>query len=160
MAGSVPRINKDAHPTAAAPMPASDTREQVAALCFKETPEGRKVLLVTSRDTGRWIVPKGWPVKGKDGPGSALQEAWEEAGAAGKMKPVCIGVYGYRKQMGDDDDLPCMVNVFPLKVKKLADDFPERKERRRKWFSLKKAAKKVDEPELAEIISRFDATSL
>lgn len=90
---------------------------------------------------------------------AAEQEAWEEAGVTGKLKPVCLGIYGYAKQT-EDGDLPCMVAVFPLKVKKVAQDFPEIEERRRKWFSLKKAAQKVDEPELAKIIANFDPNAI
>jgi hypothetical protein len=59
-------------------------RLQVAALCYKQAndTDDKEILLVTSRDTGRWIIPKGWPIDGKNASEAALQEAWEEAGRA------------------------------------------------------------------------------
>ena len=65
------------------PMLKRPNRLQVAALCYRTGADGKEVLMITSRGTGRWIIPKGWPVEGKDGPASALQEAWEEAGVKG-----------------------------------------------------------------------------
>ncbi|HBR36028.1 MAG TPA: NUDIX hydrolase, partial [Sulfitobacter pontiacus] len=73
-------------------------RIQVAALCYRETPEGKEVLMITSRDTGRWIVPKGWPIDGLDGAGAALREAWEEAGVSkADIESEPIGYYDYDK---------------------------------------------------------------
>jgi ADP-ribose pyrophosphatase YjhB (NUDIX family) len=39
------------------------------------------VLLVTSRETGRWIIPKGGPIKGFKPAKTAAREAYEDAGA-------------------------------------------------------------------------------
>ena len=139
-----------------AAMPSPDRREQVAALCFKETPEGRKVLLITSRDTGRWIVPKGWPIKGKDGPGSALQEAWEEAGVSkADIEEEPIGVYEYRKGMSDGDSVPVEATVYKTHVHALKERYPEVDERERAWFPPEEAANLVDEPDLKTILLRF-----
>ncbi len=130
---------------------------QVAALCYRKTKTGDKeILLITSRDTGRWILPKGWPMKGKDDPDAARQEAWEEAGVSeGKVKPDPLGSYKYRKRRDGAPDIACKTAVFPLKVIELTEDFPESDERERRWVSPKKAAKMVDEPELKEILRDF-----
>lgn len=135
-------------------------RTQYAALCYRVVHERTQVLLITSRDTGRWIIPKGWPKKKLEGAEVAAEEAYEEAGVEGRVSDQIIGIYSYTKQLEKGDGLPCMVSVYPLRVKKLLDDFPERKERRRKWFSLKKAASRVHEPELAEILLHFDPAAL
>lgn len=138
-----------------------EVRTQFAALCFR-VQEGRtQVLLVTSRNSKRWIIPKGWPIEDNTPAEAAATEAFEEAGVEGKTFNICLGLYSYTKFMGkDDDDLPCAVSVFPVKVQKVHKDWPEAGERSRKWFTLKKAASLVREPELRKIIKNFDAALL
>jgi 8-oxo-dGTP pyrophosphatase MutT (NUDIX family) len=128
------------------------TSTQVAALCWRRHRNQVEVLLITSRDTGRWVLPKGWPMDGHSGPEAAAIEAWEEAGVKGKVATDAVGFFGYDKIIAPDLAHPCMVTVFPLRVATLARNFPERKERRRKWFSAEKAAKKVVEPELRALL--------
>lgn len=132
---------------------------QFAALCYRVHDDKVQVLLVTSRGTGRWIVPKGWPMDDVTPAEAAAQEAWEEAGVEGKAIPVCLGIYSYRKKLDDGEMLPCVVSAFPIKVKKLARSYPEAGERKRKWFSRKKAASLVAEPELAAMIKHFDPSN-
>lgn len=128
-------------------------RQQVAALCYRGAGDTKEVLLVTSRDTGRWIIPKGWPMRGKDGPGSAMQEAWEEAGVReGTSVGDPIGSYTYEKRKGNGWSFPVETMVYPVSVEKLEDKFPEVKERTRKWFSPADAANLVQEPELKTIL--------
>jgi 8-oxo-dGTP pyrophosphatase MutT (NUDIX family) len=129
-----------------------DPRSQVAALCWRMHRDRVEVLLITSRDTGRWVLPKGWPMDGHDAPASAAKEAWEEAGVTGAVNPAVIGLFGYDKVMAPKTFLPCMVSVFGLRVAELARRFPERKERRRKWFAVDVAARKVAEPELRALL--------
>ncbi len=69
-------------------------------------------------------------------------------------------MYGYQKGMEDGPDLNCVVSLYPVKVSRLVDDYPEAKERRRKWFSCNKAANKVHESDLAQIIRNFDPRRL
>ncbi|MCB1342680.1 MAG: NUDIX hydrolase [Pseudooceanicola sp.] len=138
----------------------SDFRQQFAALCFSVTSGKTRVLLITSRGTGRWIVPKGWFVEGSTAAGSAAREAWEEAGVVGRIYDTCLGTYRYMKIEPKKADIPCRAQIFPVKVLSLKGDYPERHQRRRKWFSPKKAAELVDEPELAEILRRFDPGAL
>lgn len=135
-------------------------RTQFGALCWRRRREEVQVLLISSRRRKRWIVPKGWPADKMTPAKAAESEAWEEAGVEGKVSPECLGIYSYNKELTEDVALPCIVAVFPLKVKKLYDEYPERTERRRKWFSLKKAAKLVSEPELKGLIARFDPLGL
>lgn len=126
---------------------------QVAALCYKNTKDGKKVLLITSRDTGRWIVPKGWPINGKTGGQSALQEAWEEAGVSrADIEDDPVGFYDYDKDMADGLSLPIVTQVYLTRVRDMEDDFPEAEERTRRWFTPDKAAELVAEPELQEIL--------
>lgn len=128
-------------------------RLQVAALCYRERDGEKQVLLITSRRTARWIIPKGWPIAGKDGRGAALQEAWEEAGVRSRrVTGEAIGVYHYEKELATGLPVKVKTSVFAFKVSKLEADYPEVSERRRKWVSLAKAAKMVNEPELRQIL--------
>jgi 8-oxo-dGTP pyrophosphatase MutT (NUDIX family) len=134
----------------------SDVRTQFAALCYRVTKDKTQILLVTSRGSGRWIVPKGWPMDGVTPARAAMTEAWEEAGVEGTAHDICLGMFAYAKTLGPDTLLPCIAMVYPVRVRALAEDYPEAKMRQRKWFSQKKAAKAIQEPELAQIIKSFD----
>ena len=135
-------------------------RVQIGALCYRFTKGSPEYLLITSRGTGRWIVPKGWPIDGKSPQDAAAEEAWEEAGVKGTVKDKCLGAFGYTKIVADGKDFPCQVLLFPLKVKSLAQDYPESAERRRKWFRPKKAAARVSDPELAKLMRGLDPSTL
>lgn len=128
-------------------------RSQYGALCWRMHRGHVEVLLITSRDTGRWVIPKGWPIDGLHPAASAAREAWEEAGVLGEPAAQALGLYTYDKILKTEAALPCAVAVFPLRVEELAAKFPERKERRRKWFAAAKAAKKVAEPELRALFT-------
>ena len=132
-----------------------DVRSQFAALCFRVHKDRTEVLMITSRRSGRWIVPKGWPMPGKTPAQAAITEAWEEAGVHGKVYDQCLGIFSYHKAFDEDDGAPCLAMVYPVKVRSLATKFPEAGQRRRKWMPLKKAAEKVAEPELAQILRQF-----
>lgn len=126
---------------------------QVAALCYRDGNKGKQVLLITSRDTGRWILPKGWPIRGLDASGAARQEAWEEAGVCrGEAEEDSIGSYTYQKTYPEGWAVPVETLVFPVAVEELSDDFPEADERTRKWVSPVEAANMVREPELQSIL--------
>lgn len=133
----------------------SGVRMQYGALCWREGEKGVEVLLITSRDTGRWVIPKGWPVAGLAPEDTAAKEAWEEAGVKGVTNPVCLGRYGYHKVLGATAQVPCAVAVYGLRVERLADKFPEAGERRRAWFPPATAAGLVNEPDLAALIASF-----
>lgn len=128
-------------------------RLQVAALCLRGEGAAREVLLITSRDTGRWILPKGWPIDGLSAPGAALQEAWEEAGVkTGRIAEEPIGTYDYAKRMEGGVPVPVEVKVFVITDVQMVEAYPEAEERNRRWFSPEKAAGLVDEPGLQEIL--------
>jgi 8-oxo-dGTP pyrophosphatase MutT (NUDIX family) len=130
-------------------------RIQYAALCWRNGASGLEILMITSRDTGRWVVPKGWPMAGLAPEAAAAQEAWEEAGVEGVVNPVSLGRFGYHKSLAEDATVPCAVAVYGLRVVRLVDDFPEAKERTRKWFDPAEAASLVHEPDLARLIAEF-----
>lgn len=135
----------------------SDVRTQFAALCYRVKKGKVQILLVTSRGSGRWIVPKGWPMDGMTPAATAAQEAWEEAGVNGVPDSQPLGLFSYSKTLDDPDQgLPCVAMVYAIKVKSLEQDFPEAGQRSRKWVSRKKAAAMVDEPELSRIMRDFN----
>ncbi len=153
-------VRKNQHPLQLNGLGKRDVRTQFAALPYRIVRGKPEILLITSRETGRWIIPKGWPEDGLTAPESAAREAWEEAGVEGRISLNCLGIYSYLKVLDRQDRLPIVVAVFPVKVRKLIEDFPEKGERKRKWFSRKKAAARVDEPELRHMIRDFDPTHL
>ncbi|MFT4716407.1 MAG: 8-oxo-dGTP pyrophosphatase MutT (NUDIX family) [Paracoccaceae bacterium] len=134
---------------------------QYAALCFRTRKDNKcEVLLVTSRKSGRWIVPKGWPLDGKTPEDTAAQEAFEEAGVKGKIHDISLGRYRYNRENPANDRTSAEAFIFPLEVKKLSKNFKEKGQRKIKWFSPKKAAMLVREPKLARIIRSFDPKDL
>ncbi len=131
-------------------------RQQYAALPWHRRADGAiEVMLITSRDTGRWVIPKGWPVPGMSPAGSAEHEAREEGGLVGRVGDQVIGRYHYNKGMSDKPSVLCAVDVFALEVERQLKSWPERKERRTQWFLPEEAAAAVDEPELAALIRDF-----
>jgi 8-oxo-dGTP pyrophosphatase MutT (NUDIX family) len=112
-----------------------------------------EVLLVTSRETKRWIIPKGWPIKGLKPPKAAAREAYEEAGVRGHVAGRAIGRYIYEKRLEDGViTVPCEVDVFPLLVKRQSKDWPESKQRTTRWFPAAKAAALVKNDQLHDLI--------
>lgn len=130
-------------------------RVQVAALPWRLTERGVEVMLVTSRGTRRWVLPKGWPEHDESLFDAAAREAAEEAGLSGSVGRTEIGRFYYGKQLASGAEWRCEVHVFPLEVDRVADKWPERKQRQREWFSVEEAARRVSEPDLGEIIAGF-----
>jgi 8-oxo-dGTP pyrophosphatase MutT (NUDIX family) len=140
------RMTRDAEAGA----PANGT--QFAALPWRLSGGKPRVLLVTSRGTGRWIVPKGWAMKDLAPWKAAAIEAMEEAGVAGRIAEEPFGTYTYQKLLDDGRSVLCRVKVYPLLVLKTRSSWKEQSERRRAWFRVGKAAKMVEEPELAALL--------
>ena len=134
----------------------TDTRAQVAALCWRKKKGKVQICLITSRGSKRWIIPKGWPIHNHTPSASAAVEAFEEAGLQGFVSDQVLGIYGHRAP-DRLENAPILTMVFPMQVDKVRSDWPERKQRRRKWFSIEKASKKVDDPALRAIIQTFKA---
>jgi 8-oxo-dGTP pyrophosphatase MutT (NUDIX family) len=126
---------------------------QCAALPYRRLANAAiEVMLITSRDTGRWVIPKGWHGEGLAAHDSAEREAREEGGLVGRMGERPIGQYRYKKRLDDGSLVACLVEVFTLEVKRQLKSWPERKERHTRWFMLREAAAAVKEPELAAMI--------
>jgi uncharacterized protein len=115
------------------------------------------VLLITSRETRRWVVPKGNPIRGLASHEAAAHEAYEEAGVSGIPCPTALGSYHYWKRRRNGSVRRATVAVFPLAFTDQAEDWPEQDERETEWFDLPGAAAAVEEPELGRIISTFRA---
>ena len=109
-------------------------------------------MLVTSRETRRWIIPKGWPIAEVEPHNLAALEAMEEAGLLGKVAETPIGVYHYDKKRGDGSIVNCAVDTFLLEVEQQLPTWPEQDERKTKWFAPEEAAEQVQEPELRDLI--------
>jgi 8-oxo-dGTP pyrophosphatase MutT (NUDIX family) len=126
---------------------------QYAALPYRWR-DGVEVLLITSRETGRWVLPKGWPMKGMKPHAAAAREALEEAGIKGKVGKSAIGSYSYGKRL-PQGVLACTVEVYPLAVDRQMTRWPERGQRTLAWFSASEAAGLVEEADLASLLRAF-----
>jgi len=132
---------------------------QVAALCWRVSPRhGAEVLLITSLNSKRWIIPKGWPEAGLSPAENAAREAFEEAGITGKISAEPVGSYHYLKEKKDGGGMPCTVDVFALAVTKQLDDWPEKGARELLWLPPEQAAAKVSEPALRQLLRSFRKT--
>lgn len=132
-------------------------RQQSAALCFRYKGGGPEieVLIVTSRGSRNWIIPKGWPVKKKTLAQSAAVEAWEEAGVRGKVLERPIGRYTYLKVLDGGEVVPCIVDVFQIEAETVHDRFKELGQRVIAWVSPVEAARRVREIELKSLLIDF-----
>lgn len=129
---------------------------QIGALPYRIEPDGSvRIMLITSRGSGRWIIPKGNPMFGRSAHGAAAREAYEEAGVRGIISAASIGSFGYVKRPRDRRQRNLRVSVYPLLVRVQADTWPEQHERGTAWFSLADAVTAVAEPELKALIAGF-----
>ena len=135
--------------------------KQVAALCWRVSHKAGPVLevpLITSLNSKRWILPKGWPEADLTEAQSAAREAFEEAGVTGKISPQPIGHYHYLKEKKDGSGMPCSVDVFALAVTKQLHDWPEKGTRKIAGLPLEQAAARVGEPGLRQLLKNFRKT--
>jgi 8-oxo-dGTP pyrophosphatase MutT (NUDIX family) len=128
---------------------------QYGALPYREIKSGVQILLVTSRNTRRWIIPKGWPQSGTPPHRAAAREAFEEAGVVGKISEKMIGSYWYDKIFESGATVRCKVRVFPLRVTRQFKKWPEKPQRRAQWHSPAQASRRVREIYLRQIIRTF-----
>ena len=131
------------------------TNKQYAALPWRYSGGSREVLLISSRDTGRWVIPKGWPIRGLSPAETAAREAYEEAGLGGMVSKKPIGEFEYGKRLDNGAVLATRVEVFALEQMVQHKDWPEKGQRRLQWFSVPEAAEAVEEPGLKVIISKL-----
>jgi len=133
---------------------------QYAALPYRVRGGKLSILLISSRRTRRWIVPKGWPMEGRMPYEAAAVEAHEEAGIEGEIAVHPLGSYRYLKEVKDGQELAVQVLVFPLAVERQAEAFKEKGQRVAAWFRYRHAASLVAEPALRRLILEFgDARS-
>lgn len=132
-------------------------RLQVAALPWRRVDDEIEIMLITSRDTGRWVLPKGWPEAREPLCSAAAREATEEAGLRGSISHIEAGRYFYAKGLASGEEVPCEVLVFPLQVDSVAERWKEKHARTRKWVSAADAPSMVNEPDLGQIIAYFCA---
>ena len=142
---------------------AKQRRHQVAALPWRVPGPGDgglEILLVSSRETRRWVIPKGWPMKGKLDHQAAAQEAYEEAGLDGRIVDTPVGDYPYLKRLKSGAARPVTVDVYPMEVTGEHATWPEKGQRTLRWMSPVEAALAVQEPELRDLIARFAQVEL
>ena len=130
-------------------------RYQYACLPFRIEEGHPLVVMITSRETRRWILPKGKPEKGQAAWQVAAQEAYEEAGLVGRVSTKAVGAYASVKRLDTGVEIPCTVRVFLFEVDSVLDDWPERAERERRWMTPGEAALLASEPQLAQLLLEF-----
>jgi 8-oxo-dGTP pyrophosphatase MutT (NUDIX family) len=135
----------------------SALRIQYAALPYRFTPDAAlEILLVTTRRSRRWIIPKGWPIKGLKPPKSAAREAFEEAGVRGKVAGKSLGFFRYNKLLDEQGiEVSCEVKVFPLLVRRQSESWPELEQRLILWVEPAKAVSLIKERQLKKLVAAF-----
>ncbi|HJQ58848.1 MAG TPA: NUDIX hydrolase [Vineibacter sp.] len=131
--------------------------QQIAALPWRWRGGRLEILLITSRESRRWVIPKGWPMPRLIASNAAKREAYEEAGVDGAIRRAAIGRYTYEKRAKSGSSRACVVTVFALGVAREHRTWPEHRERTRRWCPVDEAADLVDEAELRAIIRAFAA---
>jgi 8-oxo-dGTP pyrophosphatase MutT (NUDIX family) len=131
-------------------------RRQVAALPWRRGPDGIEIMLVTSRETRRWVTPKGGRMAGKTDAEAAAQEALEEAGIEGHTPETPLGVFRYLKMLKRRAPRWCVVTLYALEVRVEHPTWHEQHERERVWVSRDEAVRRVDEPDLKALIAAFN----
>ena len=130
---------------------------QYAALPFRLRDKQVEVMLITSRGTQRWVIPKGWPIRGLKPQDAAAMEAAEEAGVVGEIEGQPLGSYHYGKWLKPGRAMDVQVIVFPFRVTAQADAWKEQHQRETGWFPYQRAAALVAEPALRRLIHDFGA---
>ena len=130
---------------------------QYGVVPLRAEPDGVRILLITSRDTRRWVVPRGNPIRDLSPADSAAQEAFEEAGVRGAVSAEPMGSYRYEKRRRNGATVMMEVQLFRLAVADELDDWPEKGQRERRWVTPGEAAALVAEPDLQALLRRLDA---
>ncbi len=141
------------------PTMSSKAVRQFAALPVRVAAAGHvEIMLLTSRGTRRWVIPKGWPMSGLSASRAASREAFEEAGLEGVVdSDIPFGRYSYQKRLKDGVCRTIEVDVFLFKVSRQRKNWPEKRQRRTCWYDAATASSLVNEPELADLLLRFDS---
>lgn len=134
---------------------ASGLIRQTGALPWRITASATEVLLVTGRNSGRWMIPKGWSMRGKSLADAAAQEAFEEAGVQGTIDASPLGTFRHVKRHLLVGPLEVSIVVHALAVESELPVWPEQAQRKRKWFGVEEAASVVRSKALGELIRRL-----
>lgn len=141
-----------------APIEEGDSYQQFGAMPWRRNKHGEiRVLLVTSRERGRWLFPKGWLADGRTAPESAATEAFEEAGVIGDVDTHVLGSYSYAKILRDQSTVDCIVTMFALRVRGTLVQWRERGERKRRWCNLGEAIELVSDEGLGRLLREVQA---
>lgn len=128
---------------------------QAGVIAYRIVDGAGEVLLITSRETRRWIIPKGNIGRGKTAPEAAALEAYEEAGVRGTIaSEIPLGFYTYFKRRPDDSTYPVSVEVYLLKAERQAKKWPEKGTRKLVWLPVKDAIRKIEEPGVIPLLRR------
>ena len=130
----------------------NDVATQSGVIPYRLGQNGLEVLLITSRETRRWVIPKGNISGRRSAHVAAKREAYEEAGVRGDVESAPLGFYTYQKILKDGTAQPTTVEVFALRVRKEAKNWPEKAERHGQWMTPQEAASHVQEPGLAALL--------
>jgi ADP-ribose pyrophosphatase YjhB (NUDIX family) len=137
----------------------SGIRRQYGAIAWRRSRSRElKILLITSRERGRWIVPKGWPIKGETPAKVAALEAFEEGGVFGDVRSEPIGAYDYLKILRDGSTALCRVVLFGIEVRGTLANWPEQSQRKRSWFTVSEAGRTVSDYQLAQVLKSLEAS--
>ncbi|MEM9108258.1 MAG: NUDIX hydrolase [Pseudomonadota bacterium] len=132
-------------------------RLQIAALCMRPGETENEILLVSTRDTGRLILPKGWPEADKQDYETAATEAYEEAGVVGKTDPHALGTFSSYKGQSDGSKVPTRVLVFKLQFERQLSKFPELGQRHCLWLPFSEAVNQANENSLKRFLRHHRA---
>jgi 8-oxo-dGTP pyrophosphatase MutT (NUDIX family) len=133
---------------------------QYAALPWRSTPDGLEILLITTLNTKRWIIPKGWPLDGLSPHASAAREALEEAGICGTIAADAFGSFAYEKVRKSGQVVTCNVSVFPMHVEQQRKRWVEKGAREVRWCKIEEALELVSLPDLSRILTQFAHSQL
>jgi 8-oxo-dGTP pyrophosphatase MutT (NUDIX family) len=124
---------------------------QSAVIPYRLNKNGLEILLITSLKRKHWIVPKGYIEFNLTPFESAKKEAYEEAGVLGSNETLEVGTFKLDKPIGI-----CVIKVFTMEVYEVLDEYPERNDRKRKWFTSEEASEKIAIPEIGEMIKELN----
>lgn len=125
---------------------------QSAVIPYRLGKKGMEILLITSLKRKHWIVPKGYVEFNLTPFESAKKEAYEEAGVLGSNETIEVGTFKFDRAIGS-----CILKVFTMEVNEVLDEYPEKKDRERKWFTLDEASEIIAIPEIGEMIKALNS---
>jgi 8-oxo-dGTP pyrophosphatase MutT (NUDIX family) len=129
---------------------------QAAAVCFRMRDAKVEFLLVNT-SSGKWTFPKGRIEPHLSGSASAALEAWEEAGARGRIEPRHFAWYlDSKRALGHDNRTrEILITTYLLEVRTITT--PQESGRNPSWFLPKEASLRLAEmrsPHYADLLEQ------